>query len=64
MLIKNMIENRQSGWEKSKRQNEGGPMKVEELRKQIESKLKEEAELRYQAEMEERAYLEGKGGRG
>jgi hypothetical protein len=47
MLIKNMIENRQSGWEKSKRQNEGGPMKVEELRKQIESKLKEEADLRY-----------------
>ena len=33
MLIKNMIENRASGWEKSKKQNESGPMKVEDLRK-------------------------------
>jgi hypothetical protein len=36
MLIKNMMENRQKGWEKTKKQDESGPMKVEDLRKKIE----------------------------
>lgn len=63
MLIKNMLENRESGWERTKKQNEAGPMKVEELRKETERKLKEEAEIRMQAEAEEQAYL-NQGGRG
>lgn len=66
MLIKNMIDNRESGWERTKKQNEKGPMKVDELRKETERKLKEEAEMRMIAEQEEQAYLQGqgRGGRG
>lgn len=64
MLIKNMFENRESGWAKSKKQNEQGPMKVEELRREVEKKLREEAEIRYQADREEMAYLDQKQGGG
>lgn len=63
MLIKNMLENRETGWERTKKQNEAGPMKVEDLRRETERKLREEAEIRMQAEMEEQSYLQG-GGRG
>ena len=42
MLILNMLDNRASDWEKTKQQNESGPMKVEELRKAIEKKYYEE----------------------
>ena len=59
MLIKNMIDNRATGWEKSKKQNESGPMKVEDLRRHLESKLREEAEVRAAAEREEMSYLGG-----
>jgi hypothetical protein len=31
LLIKNMMENRDSGWEKSKNEDTGGPKKVQEL---------------------------------
>jgi hypothetical protein len=57
MLIKNMLENRASGWEKSKKQNESGPMKVDDLRKQITAKLMAEEEIRFAAEKEEQNYL-------
>lgn len=42
MLIKNMTDNRASGWERTKKQNESGPMKVEDLRRETERKLREE----------------------
>lgn len=61
MLIKNMLDNRATGWEKSKKQNESGPMKVEDLRRQVEAKLRAEEELRMTAEREEQSYL-GDGG--
>jgi hypothetical protein len=35
MLILNMMENRKNDWERSKK-TEAGPMKVEELRQQME----------------------------
>lgn len=41
LLIKNMLENRQSGWKKSKKANEGGPKKLDELRKEAEDKMRE-----------------------
>ncbi len=53
MLIKNLLDNRASGWEKTKKQNEGGPKKVEDLRKELEKKAREEEQARIQAEMEE-----------
>jgi hypothetical protein len=42
MLIKNLLENRDKGWEKSKKANEAGPKKIEELRKELERKAREE----------------------
>lgn len=36
-------------------------MKVEDLRKEMEKKLKEEQEQRYLAEREENSYLDGSG---
>ena len=33
-----MLENRESGWKKSKKANEGGPKKIEDLRKEMENK--------------------------
>lgn len=53
MLIKNLIENRKGGWEKSKKANETAPMKVEDLRQQIITKMQQDETLRMQAEMEE-----------
>jgi len=47
-----MQENRKSDWERSKKA-ETGPMKVEELRKQMEKKLLEEQKIRDEAEREE-----------
>lgn len=40
-----MLDNRESGWEKSKKANEG-PKKVEDLRRELEEKLQKEEELR------------------
>ena len=64
MLIKNMLDNRASGWERTKKQNELGPMKVEDLPRETERMYREEQELRAQAEAEEQSYLHGQGGRG
>jgi hypothetical protein len=38
-----MLENRDSGWKKTKKANESGPKKVEDLRKEIEQKARDEA---------------------
>lgn len=62
MLIKNMLENRAQGWERTKKQDESGPMKVDELREKLEKKLREEQAIRDQAEQEEQSYLGGGGG--
>ena len=45
ILIKNMLENKNTGWEKSKKESEKGPKKVEELRKEMVAKNKLEQEL-------------------
>jgi hypothetical protein len=62
MLIKNLIQNRASGWEKTKKANEAGPKKIEELRRDLERKAREEEQARMQAEMEEQSYLESEKG--
>lgn len=36
MLIRNMVDNRATGWEKTKKLQDSGPMKVEELRQKLE----------------------------
>lgn len=41
-----MLENRASGWEKSKKQNESGPKKVEDIRREVEEKAKEQERIR------------------
>lgn len=46
LLIKNMIDNRKSGWEKTKKASEAGPKKIEDLRKELEQKAREEEMLR------------------
>lgn len=46
MLLRNMLDNRNSGWEKSKKANESGPKKVEDLRRELEEKLIKEEEIR------------------
>jgi hypothetical protein len=46
ILLKNLLDNRKSGWEKTKKQNEGGPKKVEDLRKELEAKQREDEKLR------------------
>jgi hypothetical protein len=46
ILVKNMLDNRATGWERTKRQNEKGPKKVEELRRELEQKAIEEEKLR------------------
>ncbi|CDW87535.1 eukaryotic translation initiation factor 4g-like [Stylonychia lemnae] len=59
ILIKNMLDNKKSGWEKTKKQNEGGPKKVEDLRKEIQAKQMEEEKLReaeYYEEQQTRYY--------
>ena len=38
-----MLSNRESGWEKTKKQNEAGPMKVDDLRRVLEAKARLEA---------------------
>lgn len=53
LLIKNMIDNRSSGWEKTKKMNESGPKKVEDLRRELEAKAREEEEQRMIAEQDE-----------
>jgi hypothetical protein len=57
MLTKNMLEDRISGWVKAKQQNDAGPMKVDDLRRKLEAKLRAEEEVRIAAEREEQAYL-------
>ena len=42
MLIKNLLENREKGWEKTKKQNESGPKKVLDLRQELARKSQEE----------------------
>ena len=37
-----MLDNKDSGWEKSKKESEKGPKKVEDLRKELEEKQKVE----------------------
>jgi hypothetical protein len=53
MLILNMIDNRKTNWERSKKLEESGPMKIEELKQQYEKKLHEEQRVRDEAEREE-----------
>ena len=59
-----MLDNRASGWAKTKKQNESGPKKLEELRQELEAKAREEEMLRLQAEAEEYSYSEYGGQRG
>ena len=63
MLIKNMLDNRAKGWEKTKKQDESGPMKVDELREKLEKKMREEIAQREAAEQEEQPYAGGGGRR-
>ncbi len=53
ILLINLIEERASGWSKSKKQNESGPKKIEDLRKELEQKHKDEEQKRIEAEYEE-----------
>lgn len=39
LLIRNMLDNREGGWEKSKKANESGPKKVADLRSEMEAKV-------------------------
>ena len=48
-----MLENRATGWEKTKKLNEEGPKKIDELRKELEAKAREEDKLRQIADYEE-----------
>ena len=54
ILIMNMLDNRESGWAKAKQQNESGPKKVDDLRRELERKAYEEEQVRLLAEEEER----------
>lgn len=45
ILIKNMLDNRKNNWEKSRKESEKGPKKVEEIRKEHEEKVKIEKEM-------------------
>ena len=53
MLIKNMLDNRAKGWEKTKKQDESGPMKVNALHEMLERKMRDEIAQRELAEYEE-----------
>lgn len=64
MLIKNLLESRAEGWEKTKKAHESGPMKVEDLRKETERKYREAEQQRIAAEREEYSYLENTGSGG
>lgn len=59
LLIKNMLDDRSKGWERTKKQNEKKPMKVEELWKETQKKLEQEQAARMLAEEEEQSYLGG-----
>ena len=45
-----MLDDRDSGWDKIKKQNDKGPKKVEDLRRDLEKKHREEEKAR-EAEM-------------
>ena len=65
LIVKNMLENREQGWEKSKKQSEKGPKKVEELRKEMEEKAKQDErqrQLEYEDE-QQHYYDDYRGGR-
>lgn len=47
ILIKNMLDNRASDWDKSRKEGEKGPKKVEELRKELVEKQRAEQEKLY-----------------
>ena len=51
-MVKNMLDNRLSGWEKSRKANEKGPKKTEDLKKELEAKVREDERIR-QLEYEE-----------
>jgi translation initiation factor 4G len=53
MLILNMLDNRKSNWERSKKLEDSGPMKVDDLRQHLEKKMLEEQKIRDDAEREE-----------
>lgn len=36
-MIRNMLENRMDGWEKSRKEQDKGPKKIEDLRKELEA---------------------------
>ena len=55
-LIKNMLENRESGWKKSLAAEAAGPMKVEELHKREELKKAEEMKRIEEAERDNQRY--------
>lgn len=48
-----MLDDRAKGWERTKKQHEAGPKKVEDLRKELEQKAREEEKNRYEADAEE-----------
>ncbi len=50
ILIINMLDSRKTGWVKAKQQNESGPKKVDELRRELEQKAYEEEQIRILAE--------------
>ena len=60
LLIKNLLDNRASNWEKSRNQDDKGPKKVDELR-QEEMKKHEEENRKREAESDEYNYG-GQGG--
>jgi len=58
LLIKNMVDNRASNWEKTRKINDSGPKKVEDLRRELEEKARKEEELRLTSEREEQYYAD------
>lgn len=53
ILVKNMLEDKSKGWEKTKKQHEAGPKKVDDLRKELEKKAMEEQKIRMEEDAEE-----------
>jgi hypothetical protein len=45
-----MLDNRRTGWAKSKKDDDSGPKKVEDLRKELEAKARIEEEQRRMAD--------------
>ena len=57
----NMLDDRANNWEKTKKQSQSGPKKVDDLRNEIIKKQQDEERIRQTAEKEEYSYLEKQG---